>query len=58
MDQLSILKLVEDTFNEEISTSCAETSLGLESWIDGKEEFMKKLSDKLKLLFEDNDISK
>jgi hypothetical protein len=51
-----ILKLVEETFGEEISTSCAETVLGLESWIEGKEAFMNKLAEKLKLLF-DNFIS-
>jgi hypothetical protein len=58
MTEKDILKLVEETFCEEISTSCAETVLGLESWIDGKEEFMEKLAEKLKLLFDESDLSK
>lgn len=53
MTEQDILKLVEETFSEEISTSCAETVFGLESWIHGKEQFMEKLADKLKLLFDD-----
>ena len=58
MTEKDILKLVKETFDEEISTSCAETVLGLESWIDGKEVFMEKLAEKLKLLFDENDLSK
>ena len=58
MTEKDILKLVEETFSEEISTSCTETVLGLESWIDGKEAFMEKLTEKLKLLFYENDLSK
>jgi len=58
MTEKDILKLVEETFGEEISTSYAETVLGFESWIDGKEEFMEKLAEKLKLLFDENDLSK
>ena len=58
MTEKDILKLVEETFSEEISTSCSETVLGLVSWIDGKEAFMEKLAEKLKLLFDDNDLSK
>ena len=42
-----ILKIVEETFDEEISSSCSETLLGLTSWIDGKEEFMKRLAERL-----------
>ena len=58
MSEKDILKLVEETFSEEISTSCVETLLGLESRIDGKEAFMEKLAEKLKLLFDENDLSK
>lgn len=54
MEVKDILKLVEETFSEEISTSCTETVLGLESWIEGKEEFMKSLSEKLELLLKNN----
>jgi hypothetical protein len=42
------LKIVEETFNEEISSSCAETVLGLESWIDGKDNFITSLRKKNK----------
>jgi|LakMenE18May11ns_1017448.scaffolds.fasta_scaffold8526199_1 hypothetical protein len=58
MTEKDFLKLVEETFSEEISTSCEVTLLGLESWIDGKEQFMEKLAKKLKLLFDDNDLCK
>lgn len=58
MDEKDILKIVEDTFNEEIYSSTSETILGLESQIEGKEEFMKNLSDKLKILFLKNNQSK
>lgn len=42
-----IIKLVEETFDEEISVTSAETVFGLQSWIEGKEEFLRKLSEKL-----------
>ena len=58
MTEKDILKLVEETFGEEISTSCTETGLGFESCIEGKEAFMQKLAEKLKFLFDDNDLSK
>ncbi len=58
MDEKDILKIVEDTFNEEIYSSTSETILGLKSQIEGKEEFMKNLSDKLKILFLKNNQSK
>lgn len=45
MTEKDILKSVEETF----------TVLGLESWIDGKEVFMKKLAKELKLLFDENE---
>ena len=44
-----ILKLVKETFEEEISSSASESALGLESHIDGKEEFLKRLEEKLKM---------
>jgi len=43
-----ILKIVNETFDEEISASGAITILGLESYIDGKEEFLKKIAEKVK----------
>ena len=58
MSEKNILKLVEETFDEEISTSCNLTVLGLESHIEGREDFMKKLAEKLKILFNENDLSK
>ncbi len=47
MNEKDILKLVEETFDEEISSSEGQ-----------KEEFLKSLSVKLKVLFEDSDLSK
>ena len=58
MTEKDILKIVEETFDEEISTWSAETILGLESGIDGKEEFFKILKSKLSILFEENDLTK
>lgn len=58
MDEKDILKIVEDTFNEEIYSSASETILGLESKIEGKGEFMKNLSEKLKLMFQKDNQSK
>lgn len=58
MKEIDILKLVKETFDEEISASCAETVLGLEASIDGKEEFMHSLAGKLRILFDENDLSK
>lgn len=58
MREEDILQLVRETFAEEISTSCSETVLGLESQIDGKDEFMSSLYKKLKVLFDNNDLSK
>ncbi len=43
-----ILKIVETLFDETISSSSSETALGLESWIEGKDDFLKELSIKLK----------
>ena len=47
-----ILKIVDETFDEEIYTWVAETPLGLESGIEGREEFIKKLKEKLQLQIE------
>lgn len=47
MEIEKILKIIEETFDEEISSWSAETLLGLESGIEGKEEFLKKLKEKL-----------
>jgi len=47
-----ILKLVKETFDEEISSDTFETILGIESYIIGKDDFMESLSIKLKNLLE------
>ena len=58
MKEQDILKIVEETFSEEIYA---------EGWLDwgtpmatlcGKEAFMKELENRLKKLFDDNDLSK
>ena len=54
MKDIDILKLVEETFDEEISSSCSETVLGLECWIDGKEKFMERLKEKIRDLISKN----
>lgn len=58
MNEKDIIELVLETFDEEISVGCAETILGLESWIDGKDSFELSLKSKLKKLFDENDLSK
>jgi hypothetical protein len=51
---LKILEIVRETFNEEISTPCYQTILGLESYIEGENEFFKKLKEKLESLLSKN----
>lgn len=40
---LEDLKEIEDIFDDEITSHAAETILGLESWIDGKDSFFRRL---------------
>jgi hypothetical protein len=56
MTEDSILKIVKEAFDEEISSSASETVLGLESHIEGEKEFFEKLKDKLKILCDQEDI--
>jgi hypothetical protein len=58
MKEEDILKIIDETFDEEISSYAFESILGLESSVEGKKEFMKSVSEKLKVLFGDNDLSK
>jgi hypothetical protein len=58
MNEKDILKLVQETFDEEITAHSAETILGSEVWIEGRDKFEQSLEEKLKKLFEDNDLSK
>ena len=58
MTEDDILKIVKEAFDEEISSSASETLLGLESHIEGEKEFFEKLREKLKILFDENDLSK
>lgn len=58
MKEEDILKIIDETFDEKISSYAFESILGLESYVDGKEEFMKSVKEKLKILFNDNDLSK
>lgn len=58
MNQEDILKIVEEAFDEEISSMAFQSSLGLESEIQGKNEFMEKIKEKLNNLFNENDLSK
>ncbi len=46
MTAQDILDIVKETFKEEISTSCSETVLGLESCIVGEDNFYKELQKK------------
>lgn len=42
-----IIQIVEQVFSEEISSSAFESALGLESTIDGKEEFLRVLRERI-----------
>ena len=58
MKPSDILKIVKETFSEELSSSASMTVLGLESRIEGEPQFMESLEKKLNLLFDENDLSK
>jgi hypothetical protein len=42
-----IMALIKESFDDNISSSAAESALGLESYIDGKEDFYVDLKKKL-----------
>ena len=42
-----IMTLIEETFGEEVSSTPSESALGLESEVIGKEEFLKRMKEKL-----------
>ena len=56
MKEVDILKIVSETFDEEISSSCSDTILGLMSSIDGKDSFMQSLKDKLNISSKNNHV--
>lgn len=58
MKEEDILRLVEETFEEEIGCNAFESVLGLESEITGYKRFRDSLSLKLEALFNENDLSK
>lgn len=47
MTKGQILKIVKEAFEYHVRSQAFETILGLESQIDGKEDFLKEVSDKL-----------
>lgn len=47
-----IIIIIENSWNEHISSWAAETALGLESGIDGKLEFLEEIKEKLSKEFE------
>jgi hypothetical protein len=51
MTEDKIIKIVEEAFCEEISATASQTVLGIETSIEGKEEFFKKLREKIQLEF-------
>ncbi len=42
-----IIKIIEDSFDSHISPWAAETCLGIESGIDGKDKFFEEIKEKL-----------
>ena len=51
MTEDKILKVIEEAFDEEISATASQTVLGIEPSIEGREEFFKKLREKIHLEF-------
>ncbi len=47
MEKQEILKMIQEAFDNHISSSATETLLGLESRIEGKDEFFKEIKDRL-----------
>lgn len=58
MNETDILKIVEEAFDNQISSEGWEDFGQPMSEVTGKEFFLKEVSEKLKLLFEDSDLSK
>lgn len=55
MNEEDILEIVENAFDDQIS---AEAWENCGASVIGKPDFLKEVTDKLKLLFEANDLSK
>jgi hypothetical protein len=49
MKKEEILKIVKEAFDNNISTWTGESALGIESGIDGKEDFFKEIEQKIKI---------
>ena len=45
-----IIKIIKDAFDENIHASASITVLGVESYIEGKDDFFKEIEEKLKNL--------
>ena len=56
MGKQEILRMVEDAFDKHVTSWASNTILGLESGIEGKEEFIKEVQDKLKEMFDDETL--
>lgn len=48
MKKEEILKIVREAFDSHISTWIGESALGIESGIDGKDDFFKEIEEKIK----------
>lgn len=53
MEKNDVLKIVKETFEQNIFATGCETELGFEYVVEGKEEFLKELDEKLTKLFEE-----
>ena len=58
MNENDILKIVEDAFDDQITADGWLDDGTPMATIEGKEFFMKQVADKLKNLFDENDLSK
>ena len=56
MEKQQILKMIQEAFDNHISSSATETVLGLESRIEGKEDFFKEIKEKLIDMFNDETL--
>lgn len=58
MNEKDILKIVEDAFDDQLTVKCWLDDGSPMETIEGKEFFMKQISDKLKKLYDEHDLSK
>jgi len=57
MNEQDILKIISESFDEEVFSSSDNTEFGCITYIEGKADFLKSVEYKLSKLFKENDLS-